>query len=108
MEGREGGTWREKGKKKERNREEKRERYKKSNRCGTYGATHQPCVHSEKVSFSPVSVPSSAQLPPPLMHRHPNIPSRKRAVATVQGKDAIMSVRQRSISPWLFIGLPER
>lgn len=28
--------------------------------------------------------------------------------ACVQGKEPIMSRRQRSVSPWLFIGLPER
>ena len=53
-------------------------------------------------------LPNSPNYPPPLPTPLSQYTSRKRVVAAVQGKDAIMSGRQRSISPWLFIGLPER
>lgn len=99
----------------ERERGGEREKEKRKTRRGTksltdvahVGATCKRCVHSEKVSLSLFSLPLPAQLPTPRAPQS-QYTSRRKAVAMVQGKDAIMSGRQRSISPWLFIGLPER
>lgn len=114
MEGREGQS---KSKRKRRGEREggEREKEKRKTRRGTksltdvahVGATCKRCVHSEKVSLSLFSLPLPAQLPTPRAPQS-QYSSRRKAVAMVQGKDAIMSGRQRSISPWLFIGLPER
>lgn len=61
--------------------EEEGEVQKKSNRCGACSATCEHCVHSEKVSLSPFSLPPPAQLAPhtplpsaPSLHHYPNIP----------------------------------
>lgn len=95
---------REKQERKEREEEEKNTRKKKKGLTDSaHAAQHAAAEGTGRRSAAP---PLLYLLSNPRCH--PRLPLGGEQRLPRKGKEPIMSWRQRSVSPWLFIGLPER